>query len=94
MIKTYHRAEGLTGLYSLGVCENLHFKMQFLEITEVVGHSGIITYSYRTFGTASFVQKAEGRLTHSPCKQKYINLIAEDKTCLFPLCRVLKFSRI
>ena len=31
-------------------------------------HSGIITYSYRTFGTASFVQKAEGRLTHSPCK--------------------------
>ena len=31
-------------------------------------HSGVITYSYRTFGTANFVQKAEGRLTHSPCE--------------------------
>ena len=28
----------------------------------------LFAHSYRTFGAASFVQKAQGKLTHSPCK--------------------------
>ena len=50
--------EGLTSLYLLGACENLNFQNLISRNNWGSGscHSGIITHSYRTFGTASFVQ--------------------------------------
>ena len=54
-------AEGLTGLYLLGACEILKFQNSISRNNwgSQSCDSGIITHSYRTFGTVSFMQKAQ-----------------------------------
>ena len=89
-------AEGLTGLYLLGAYENINFQNSISRNKWGSGscHSGItsITHSYRTFGIASFVQKAQGRLTHSPCKLAPLSsiLMSSSSTICHLVCSLLK----